>query len=83
SEPTSTPETDEMMIIYPLIAVILTIWFRLQFDIIEAAIYALVFAQFITWVMEQFQTRTFPRVRNALTIASGVVWLGIIMLLSI
>lgn len=83
SEPTSTPETDEMMIIYPLIAVILTIWFRLQFDIIEAAIYALVFAQFISWVIEQFQTRTFPRVRNVLTIASGIVWVGIIIFLSL
>ncbi len=81
AEPTSTPETDEMMILFPFIAVLLTVWFRLQFGIIEAAVYAVIFAQFITWIIEQFLNRS-TRLRHHLLYGLvGVSWVVTITLL--
>ena len=83
AEPTSTPETDEMMAIYPFLTALLTIWFRIQFGIIEAALYAVVFAQFFIWVFEQFQNRTYPNRVKTLYGLTGVIWVVIITFLFI
>ncbi len=53
-EPTSSPETPEMRILFPFITVLLSVVLRLQYDIIEAPLYAILFAQLITWSLEQF-----------------------------
>ena len=57
-EPTASPETPEMRIIFPFITVLLAVILRLQYDIIEAPLYAVVFAQFLTWGFEQIYHRT-------------------------
>ncbi len=81
AEPTSTPETDEMMVVFPFISVLFTLWFRLQFDIIEAALYAVVFAQFFTWVSEQLLNRTSPTRVKIIYGLTGLAWIGIIITL--
>ena len=79
AEPTSTPETKEMAWIYSMVAAVLTAWFRIQFDLVEAAIYAVLFAQLLTWILEQFQQRT-NRTRSKL-VFNSIIMLWIIVLL--
>ncbi|MFU8786064.1 MAG: RnfABCDGE type electron transport complex subunit D [Candidatus Izemoplasmataceae bacterium] len=79
AEPTSTPETREMMWFYPFIAAMLTAWFRLNFDIVEAALYAIVFAQFLSWILEQLQQRT-SRLRSKLMLTSIFILWGLFLL---
>ena len=76
AEPTATPETPEMMAFYPFLAAMITAWLRLRFDLLEAALYALVFAQFATWVFEQFQQRTTRRRLRAVQIFIALTWVG-------
>ena len=79
AEPTATPETPEMMALYPFLVAMLTAWLRLRFDLLEAALYALVFAQFVTWVFEQFQQRTTRRRVRAVQVFIVLVWMGILI----
>jgi len=81
AEPTSTPETDEMMTLYPVVAVGFTVWLRLAFGMVEAAIYALVFAQFATWVIEQFLNRT--SVERTRIIYGGTAFLWIVLVVAL
>ena len=81
AEPTSTPETDEMMVVFPFISVLFTLWFRLQFDIIEAALYAVIFAQFFTWVSEQLLNRTSPKGVNIIYGLTAFSWIVLITIL--
>lgn len=74
AEPTATPETPEMMAMYPFLAAMLTAWLRLRFDLLEAALYALIFAQFATWVFEQFQQRTTRRRVRMVQVFITLVW---------
>ncbi|TVP95432.1 MAG: hypothetical protein EA374_03880 [Acholeplasmatales bacterium] len=75
AEPTATPETPEMMAFYPFLAAMLTAWLRLRFDLLEAALYALVFAQFVTWVFEQFQQRSTRRRVRGVQVLVGIIWI--------
>ncbi len=83
AEPTATPETPEMMAMYPFLAAMLTAWLRLRFDLLEAALYALIFAQFATWVFEQFQQRTTRRrvrmVQGFITLVWAILLINIIV----
>jgi Na+-translocating ferredoxin:NAD+ oxidoreductase RnfD subunit len=81
AEPTSTPETKEMAWIYSMVAAVLTAWFRIQFDLVEAAIYAVIFAQLLTWILEQFQQRT-NRTRSKLVLTSIIILWVIVLLLT-
>ncbi len=56
-EPTATPETPQLKAAFPFVVPIITVLLRLEYNIIEAAIYATVFAQFLTWLIEQTQFR--------------------------
>ncbi|MFP4286311.1 MAG: RnfABCDGE type electron transport complex subunit D [Candidatus Izemoplasmataceae bacterium] len=74
AEPTSTPETKEVAWIYSLLAAFLTAWFRIQFNLIEAAIYAVIFAQLTGFILEQFQQRTNPLRARLVFVSILLLW---------
>ena len=78
-EPTATPETRQLKAVFPFLVAVITVLLRLEYDIIEAALYATVFAQFLTWLIEQTQFRYSQR---RLWIARGIVvvlWIALIV----
>ena len=79
SEPQSTPETQELTLLYAFLAAVFTAWLRVAYQLIEASLYALVFVQFATWILEQFQHRSTPRRRKIMWGLIGITW-GIIAL---
>ncbi len=81
AEPTSTPETDEMMTLYPVLAVAFTVALRLAFGMVEAAIYALVLSQFFTWVIEQFLNRTSPERTRIIYGGTAFLWVALVVTL--
>lgn len=79
AEPTATPETREVAWVYSFIAALLTAWFRIQFDLVEAAIYAVIFAQLFGWILEQFQQRSNPLRAKIVLFFIITIWLGLII----